>query len=230
MRTVASPAPALGCVKSVNIGTLVDNVAKGNSTAIDKRPAAGPVWVRDPGPAKGASGLDGDHVGDEEHHGGRGQAVYAYAREDLDWWEEKLQRPLPDGMFGENLTTLGVDPNSALLGERWQVGEQLVLQVNAPRIPCITFANRMGEHGWARRFTERGRPGAYLSVVRPGPVSSGDPIRTVYKPSHQVDVTMALFAFTLKPGLLPDLLAAGEDLSESMRDEIEREMAKAGLG
>jgi len=214
-------------VKSVNIGTLVPNRAKDNTTAINKRPATGPVWVRDPGPLKGKSGLEGDNVGDKKNHGGPGQAVYAFAREDLDRWEVELDRQLPDGMFGENLTTLGIDPNTALIGERWKIGDQLVLQVTGPRMPCKTFAQRMAVHAWARRFTGSGRPGAYLMVVQSGPVKVGDPISIVHRPAHGVDVTTALFAFTIKPKLLPDLLAAEAYLVPGMREEVEKGLQKA---
>ena len=50
-------------------------------TGIDKRPVAGPVEVRAPGPkGVGGSGLSGDDVCDLRHHGGNDQAVYAFAR------------------------------------------------------------------------------------------------------------------------------------------------------
>ena len=67
-------------------------------------------------------GLEGDQVADTKHHGGVDQAVYAFAREDLDFWEGELGRPIRDGQFGENLTTEGIDVNEALVGERWQIG------------------------------------------------------------------------------------------------------------
>lgn len=53
----------------------------------------------------GQSGLVGDVICDIEHHGGPDQAVYAYAREDLGWWGHRIDHALPDGMYGENLTT-----------------------------------------------------------------------------------------------------------------------------
>ncbi len=217
---------ALGRVKSVNTGQLVPNPAKGNQTAIDKRPAVGPVWVSDPGQEKGSSGLAGDHIGDEKHHGGRRQAVYVFAREDLDRWEAELGRPLPDGTFGENLTTLGVDPNRALVGERWQVGRQLVLEVTGPRIPCVTFAAKMGLQGWARRFTGSGRPGAYLMVIEPGPVSAGDAVAIVHEPTHAIDVTTVLLALTVQPELLEDLLSAGDALPHELREEAHERLRK----
>lgn len=222
------PSNVAGLVKSVNVGRLEPNPAKRNETAIGKAPVPGPVWVTRPGVAKGRSGLAGDAVGDQRHHGGDDQAVYVFAREDLDSWEAKLGRTLVDGSFGENLTTVGLDPNGAILGERWRVGERLLLQVTGPRIPCKTFAWRMGVRGWARRFTESGRSGAYLKVLEPGPVCAGDPVTVVERPAHNVDVTTALFALTLKPVLLGVLLQAGESLSDQMREEIKKELQKAG--
>ena len=128
------PAAADAYVRSVNVGGLADNPAKGRSTGFGKRPVTGAVVVRAPGPQKGHSGLDGDAIGDSENHGGDDQAVYAFAREDLDRWERRLGRVLPDGSFGENLTTCGVDPNQALIGEHWRIGDDLVLQVTGPRL------------------------------------------------------------------------------------------------
>ena len=87
------------------------------------------------------SGLVGDTVGNQRLHGGDDQAVYAYAREDLDMWETRLARPLTNGMFGENLTTSGVGVTEARVGERWRIGtDGLVLEVSAPRTPCRTFS------------------------------------------------------------------------------------------
>lgn len=177
-------------ILSINLGPGVTRTyASGPTTAIDKRPAPF-VDVRDPGPKHGGlgSGVVGDDIGDRRHHGGRTQAVYAYAREDLDWWEEQLGRPLRDGIFGENLTTIGVDCTTARIGEVWRVGTA-VLRVEAPRIPCATFAGHMGVRGWVRRFTEVGRTGAYLSVLEPGRLNVGDPIH-VSRPDH--DVTLLL--------------------------------------
>jgi MOSC domain-containing protein YiiM len=146
--------------------------------------------VRDPGSKHGGlgSGVVGDDIGDRRHHGGRTQAVYAYAREDLDWWETQLDRPLPSGRFGENLTTVGVDCTTARIGEVWRIGS-VVLRVEVPRIPCATFAGHMGERGWVKRFSQVGRTGAYLSVVEPGTLRTGDEIR-VERPGH--DITLLL--------------------------------------
>jgi MOSC domain-containing protein YiiM len=195
---------------SVNIGRPRRNPWKDvRLTGIDKRPVTGPVAVAAPGPkGTGAVGLAGDRVYDVAHHGGDDQAVYAYAREDLDEWAAELGRDLPDGTFGENLTTSGIDVNGALIGERWRVGDRLVLEVSGPRIPCGTFRGWMEERGWIKRFTRRARPGAYLRVIEPGEITAGDTITVVDRPAHDVTVAVTFRAFTTEPELLPRLRAA----------------------
>ena len=92
---------------------------------------------------------------DAKNRGGGSQAVYAYAREDLDWWEAELGEPLRSGRFGENLTMAGLEVTDALIGEIWRVGDSAVLQVTGPRIPCATFVVWMNRKGWLKEFTRR---------------------------------------------------------------------------
>jgi len=208
-------------VLSVNVGVVRPSpVRRRKATAIDKRPHLGPVAVRAPGDrATGlGSGLVGDQIGDSRHHGGDGQAVYAYAREELDEWSRRLERSLPDGMFGENLTTVGLEVSAALLGEQWRIGKTVVLQVTGPRIPCGTFRTHIAEQGWLKTFTTTARSGAYLSVVTPGHVTAGDEIAVVHRPSHGVTAMRAFRALTLEPQLLESLLEAGADLVPELRE------------
>ena len=184
-------------VLSLNVGAPQPNSAKKvGTTGIGKVPV-GSVEVRAPGPKHGGlgSGVAGDFIGDTRHHGGDSQAVYAFAREELDRWGEELGRELPNGMFGENLTTLGLDVDGAVVGEVWEVGDEVVLEVCGPRIPCSTFTARMGERGWAKRFAARGRTGAYLSVVSPGTIRSGDPVVVRSRPDHGITVPVTFRAF-----------------------------------
>ncbi|WP_329040076.1 MOSC domain-containing protein [Streptomyces sp. NBC_00178] len=188
-------------------------------TGIGKQPADAPVRVSDPGPkGSGGSGLAGDAVCDLRHHGGTDQAVYAYAREELDVWEKTLGRPLPNGAFGENLTTSGVVVSHARIGERWRVGGELVLEVTSGRIPCRTFAGHMGERGWVRRFTREAATGAYLRVIRPGTIRAGDAVEIVHRPAHDITAAMEFRATTTERHLLPRLLEAGDALhGETLR-------------
>lgn len=206
-------------LRSLNLATPAPNPYKdAATTGIDKRPVDHPVEVRAPGPKHGGlgSGLAGDHVGDRANHGGDDQAVYAFAREDLDDWEVRLGRSLPDGFFGENLTTTGLDVNGALLGERWRIGDTVELAVTFPRIPCNTFRGWMGERGWLRTFSQRSRPGAYLRVLTPGTITAGEPIEVVWRPDHDVTVALTYAAVTIRRELQPRLLAATEFLDEEV--------------
>ena len=215
-------------VHSVNLAHPRLNPARGaGMTGIDKRAVVGPVAVTAPGPKKaGAVGLAGDRVFDVAHHGGADQAVYAYAREDLDTWGRVLGRTLPDGVFGENLTTTGIDLTGALIGERWRVGAGVVLEVSCPRIPCGTFQGWLRRDGWIKEFTQAARPGAYLRVIAAGEIAAGDAISVVHRPDHDVTIAVTFRALTLEPGLLPRLLAA-DALPQADLDRIRRRTATA---
>ncbi|MFE7755059.1 MOSC domain-containing protein [Streptomyces sp. NPDC057429] len=208
---------------SVNVGRPRPNPWKGlSATGIDKRPVDGPVAVAAPGPkGTGTVGLVGDRVYDVQHHGGCDQAVYAYAREDLDRWEAELGKPLANGVFGENLSTVGLDVNGALIGERWRIGPDVVLEVSCPRIPCATFQGWLERDGWIKRFTQAALPGAYLRVVEPGDIRAADPVRIVYRPDHDVTVALAFRAMTQEPELLPRLLVA-DALPEEDKERARR--------
>jgi len=172
---------------SVGRGQPVSWATRLPETAIDKRPVTSAVWA-------GELGLAGDDQADKVNHGGPEQAIYVYAREDLDWWGARLGRVLRDGMFGENVTSTGLDVTGALIGEVWQLGGAVV-QVTSPRIPCVMFRNWMDQPGWMRSFREGGRPGAYLRVLTPGLIQAGDPVAVLDRPAGSVSVAAAMEAF-----------------------------------
>lgn len=187
---------------SVNTGhgRAADWAGRLRRTAIDKRPAAGPV-------ALGRLGAAGDEQVDKDHHGGPYQAVYVYAREDLDWWVERLGRELANGTFGENVTTAGLDVSGALIGEVWRLGTAVV-QIASVRIPCSTFAGWMGERQWVKRFAAAGRPGVYLRVLTDGVAGPGDAIEVMSRPPESVTVAEAMRAHYGDVPLLHRLLKA----------------------
>jgi MOSC domain-containing protein YiiM len=163
-------------IASVNVGrpreiTVGDTVVR---TSIWKEPVSGRVAVR-------GVNLAGDDQSDRRVHGGDRKAVYAYAREDLDWWAEQLGRSLDAGTFGENLTTEGLDVSGARVGEQWRVGSAL-LEVTQPRLPCYKLELRMDRTGFIDEFIDGGRPGAYLRIVEEGEVGVGDEVRIVFRP------------------------------------------------
>jgi MOSC domain-containing protein YiiM len=191
-------------IRSVNVGQPKDAPWAGiGFTSIDKHAVSGPVSVD-------AMGLEGDQVSDVAHHGGIDQAVYAYAREDMDRWVEMLGTEIRDGQFAENLTTVGIDVNESEVGERWRVGTT-ELEVSAVRIPCNDFKEWMGLSGhdnaaWVKRFAADGRPGPYLRVTQPGVLAAGDEISVIHRPGHGITVSMLFRALTVDKTLLPRLV------------------------
>ena len=164
-------------VVSVNLAEPRTLMRRGHemTTGLWKRAVGGPVAV-------GRLGLDGDLVADGKHHGGIDKAVYAYAAEDVAWWEKQLGRELGAGFFGENLTLRGVDVSGTRIGERWRIGST-VLEVSEPRHPCWKLAAKVGEPPFIKTFEQAGRPGAYLRVVEEGELRTGDRVEVQEAPS-----------------------------------------------
>jgi len=208
-----------GRIISVNLGVRkVTDYADGpgGQTGIDKIPTTDRVVVSE-------MGVDGDYIGNRKVHGGADQAVYAYAREDAQWWEDELGREIGPGAFGENITTVGVDVTGAVIGERWGVGSA-VLEVCKPRTPCMTFTGFWGVPDLIKRFTAHAAPGAYLRVVTPGEIGADDVVDIVERPDHGVTLGETFRAFNGEPDLLPRLLAASQ-LPEPMLAKARRRVA-----
>jgi MOSC domain-containing protein YiiM len=185
---------------SVNTGPIRDFPGGQPAlSAIDKRKVTGRTFA-------GRLGLAGDQQADPEHHGGLEQAIYAYAREDLDWWTEQAGREFRNGEFGENLTTSGLEVSGAFIGETWRLGDDVVVQVTAPRIPCVTFQAWTGEPHWVKRFAAAGKPGAYLRVLAEGEIEAGDPIEVLSRPATKVTVAESMRAYYGDPDLMTVLL------------------------
>lgn len=156
---------------SVNVGREreIANAKGSGKTGIFKEPEWEPVLVS-------FGGLEGDTISDTENHGGVDQAVYVFGVPDYEWWSAELGRGLTPGTFGENLTISGLESAGVLIGDRLHVGP-VVLEVTAPRIPCVTLAARMGDPSFVRRFRRAERPGVYCRVIREGSVRAGDSVR-----------------------------------------------------
>lgn len=200
----------------MNVGTPKEHgTSRGRvvMSAIGKQPVSGRVRVA-------GVNLEGDDQADRRVHGGPDQAVYGYAAEDAAWWAAELDRDIPPGLFGENLTTRGVDQNGARIGERWRIGTTL-LEVSAPRVPCAKLGRVFGTQRMVKRFAEARRPGAYFRIVEEGDLAAGDAIEVVHVPDHDVTVRLVAEAILFDHALLPSLLAAGDALPQRLRDWID---------
>jgi MOSC domain-containing protein YiiM len=171
-------------------------------SAIGKAPVEGRVRVE-------GVNLAGDDQADRRVHGGPDKAVYAYASEDTAWWSERLEVELPPGIFGENLTTEGMDVTGAVIGERWRVGT-VELEVCQPRLPCSKLGMRFGNLRMVQAFAKASRPGAYFRIVTEGELGVGDAIEVVHRPAHGVTVALVSDALLLDDALRPAAAAAPE--------------------
>ncbi|MET4540945.1 MOSC domain-containing protein YiiM [Arthrobacter bambusae] len=179
-------------------------------TAMDKRAVEGPVKVH-------KLGLHGDVQANRLDHGGEDQALYAYSQEDADYWAAELQREVPAGLFGENLRVSGIETTGAVIGERWKVGLDVEVEVTSPRVPCATFQRVLEEPQWVKRFTQAGRVGTYLRVIRTGTISPGDHIHRTFVPKH--GITVGQWFSEPTPDLVQVLLDAEADGEIRLQDE-----------
>jgi MOSC domain-containing protein YiiM len=193
-------------VLSVNVGRPQQiGVRRGRPqmSAIGKAPVAGRVRVE-------GVNLAGDDQADRRVHGGPDKAVYAYASEDIGWWASRLERDdLPPGIFGENLTTEGVDVTNALIGERWRIGT-VELEVCQPRFPCYKLGLRFGDPLMVKLFAQAGRPGAYLRILTEGELQAGDEVDITHRPSHGVTIAQVSRAVLLDDSELEKAASAPE--------------------
>ncbi len=196
---------------SVNVGRPKQvGVRRGRPqmSAIGKAPVAGRVRVE-------GVNLAGDDQADRRVHGGPDKAVYAYASEDIAWWAFQLERDdLQPGIFGENLTTQGVDVTDALIGERWRIGT-VELEVCQPRFPCYKLGLRFGDPLMVKMFANAGRPGAYLRIVTEGELGAGDQVDITHRPSHEVTIAQVSRAVLHDDSEL-EAAAAAPELAESL--------------
>jgi len=191
-----------GSVVSVNLGRIAKLATpRGEvNSAIVKRPVNGPVSLV-------GNRLEGDSQGVRSVHGGPLKAVYAYAWEDYRWWETQLGRTLEPGTFGENLTTVGIDLNAALIGECWAIGDSAQLAITLPRDPCSRLAARMNDATFGATFAKALRRGPYLRIVVHGPIEAGDTIRVPSRPSHGITLEQASRVYLFERDRFAELLA-----------------------
>lgn len=192
------------------------------STAIDKRPVAGPVEFSE-------LGGFGDIQCDVVSHGGYDQAVYAYGEDEARRWAQELGREISPGWFGENLRLRGMGTSDAVIGERWRLGDTVELEVTGPRIPCATFGRHVEQQRWVARFAARGDVGAYLRVRSTGPICAGDPVHRLHVPEHGVTVRET-FAALMNGPADPDrlrALLADDTVAVSLREMVKQALDRA---
>ena len=203
-------------ILSINVAAIIHEGAWTGSegrTGIDKRSISGLVKFEN-------NAVAGDKVVDTKHHGGYDKAVYAYAREDAEWWENEIGRSLTYGAFGENLTTQGIDVNQAVIGEHWQIGT-VILEVSEPRIPCRVFAGFWDRPTLIKDFTAARRSGTYLRIIKAGQMQTNDEIKVISKPEHAMTIRDLFDAKAGERGKIAQLRQVNE-LSDDYKEWLRK--------
>ena len=97
-------------------------------------------------------------------HGGPDKAALALVgrEQGLVGGAPRARRAARLGMFGENLSTSGVEVDEAVVGELWRVGSALLRGPASHGCPPTSWASGSTTRAMPRRFAAAGRPGAYL--------------------------------------------------------------------
>lgn len=184
-------ATSIGRVVSINVGQPREVQWKGRtvSTGIFKQPVKGKVAAR-------KLNLDGDRQADLSVHGGPEKAVYVYPAEYYQSWRAELpEMDLPWAMFGENLTTEGLQDGEVNIGDEFRIGTTHVV-VTQPRMPCYKLGLKFQRDDILKRFLLSNRSGFYLSVLEEGEVEAGDTITLLKRDEHNVTVTDIVHLYT----------------------------------
>lgn len=147
-------------------------------TAYKKQLVDGAVQVN-------STNVAGDEQKHKKVHGGPFRAILMYSAENYDRWQDDLDKPLMYGAFAENFTVRGMDEQSVCLGDVYQVGETVRVQVAQPRQPCNQIYKALGIRGIQQQTEHTRRTGWYLSVQQTGMVRAGMPITLLQRPHPQ---------------------------------------------
>lgn len=209
---------------SINIGKERTQQRKDyvETTGIYKTPMSGPVEIK-------SLGIDGDAICDVKNHGGVDQALYIYGGADYDWWSQEIGRELAPGTFGDNLTISELESAQFNIGDYLHIGE-VTLQVTAPRIPCGTFATRMDDPQWVKKFRDAERPGLYVRVIKQGTVKAGDEV-TVEKYTDKTISIVEMYREHFNKKKSKELIQRHLDAPIAIRDRmgLEEELQSASL-
>lgn len=223
------PADYVAAMKLISINVaepkIVFTHGRRVETGIFKKPVAGPVGVR-------FLNLDGDRQADLKVHGGPNKAVYAYSRENIDYWRVRLGRDdLVPGTFGENLTVEELLETEVAIGDEFEIGTAR-FQVSQPRLPCFKLGIVMGQPDFIKIFQRSGRTGFYLRVLREGFIRAGDEIGRFptidAEPIMVAEMVRIISARKLKPADAQRALKLGA-LSDGWKRQISEKLAKYGL-
>jgi MOSC domain-containing protein YiiM len=203
-------------VLSVNVGKPVEINWRGkkSKSGIYKYPTKVKIFAS-------STNLEGDGQGNLKVHGGIDKAIYVYPHEHYRYWKEQFtEMEFPTGMFGENLTTEGLDEFETCIGDKLKIGE-IIVEISEPRFPCVTLAARFGTPVIVKQFLNSYKSGFYLRVLKEGFVQSGDSISIHEKSGDRFSVADFVRLYINKDNSeLKEKALANKAISERWKEKI----------
>jgi MOSC domain-containing protein YiiM len=234
-------------IDRVLIGTPQPLLA-GELSAIWKHPVDWPITL-------GPQGLEGDHQV-YGGHGGSEKALLHYAAEHYTMWAKRFPsvaqaagmdqvsadaagsrgaaasvsadgNPLPGRtLFGENIITRGMTEETVCLGDRYRIGDHVVVEVTSARQPCWKLGVTAGTPEVPAVMQQIPSTGWYYRVVNPGQIAAGDPIVREARPLSEWNLARMIRGFYGTPldrRFLEDVVALPQ-LSTEWRTTVERRL------
>lgn len=208
---------------STNLGKRKTVTWRGKpvETGIFKEPVNHPIVL-------GKDDVEGDHVIDRKYHGGEHKACYLYSADHYPFWRQYYpDHEMQHGMFGENLTVEGLDESKLIVGDEYTIGTARV-QISEPRQPCFKLGIRFEDQGILKRFIGTTYCGAYVRVLQPGEVKSGDKmekVKSIKGGLSIAEIFSLIYDKKTQNGLVQRLM-----MDIQLRDKLRRELlAKHGI-
>jgi len=170
-------------VISTNIGkpTTFKWNGKEEQTGIFKYPVNEPLQL-------GKTDVVGDTVINRVHHAGVNKACFLFAADQYSYWKHLYPNLEWNwGMFGENLTVLGMDDSLMRIGDIYKIGTALV-QVSQPREPCYKLGVRFNDQNILSQYVDHAFPGTYVRILEEGIVKTDDEIILVEQSENALTV------------------------------------------
>lgn len=160
------------------------------ATGIYKEEINGPVQVH-------FLNIAGDQQADLTVHGGPDKAVYVYPSEHYSFWKEKRSDLFfQPGIFGENLSTTGLD-EATCVGDVFKIGTA-IFRVTNPRMPCFKLGIKMNDPKFIKDFMDARKNGFYLRVLQEGEIKPGDMIEKMEEDGHGLTIDEVIQLYTTK--------------------------------
>ena len=208
-------------VISTNIGEPTSFNWKGREeqTGIFKYPVDTPLTL-------GKNDVIGDTVIDRKHHAGANKACFLFAADQYSYWKHIYPHLEWNwGMFGENLTVLGMDESVMRIGDIYKIGTAVV-QVSQPREPCYKLGVRFRDQNIIPLYVNHAYPGTYLRLIEEGVVKNNDTLHLIEQSTNKLTVKQC-FEVILARKKDPELVKLA--LDNSSLPEYKRERLRKHL-